>query len=156
MSSRVLRRWRSSGQAPRGISLFAVLALPAVIHAQRTITTADYARAEKFLAPTVNALVVGGAVTPTWLPDGRFWYRNTTLAGAEIVVIDPAKRDRQRCDAGATTCAGATITSAAPAPEVGAAADEAAAVARRHRKANRSPCRPTGGAPRSCAIGISG
>ena len=114
MSSRVLRRWRSSGQAPRGISLFIVLAVPAVTHAQRTITPADYSRAEKFLAQNVNELVVGGAVAPTWLPDGRFWYRNATLAGPEIVVVDPVKRDRQRCDANATTCAGATITAGAP------------------------------------------
>jgi len=103
-----------SSRAQRGISLFIVLAFPALIHAQRTITAADYARAEKFLAPTVNGLVVGGVVAPTWLPDGRFWYRNTTLAGAEVVVIDPVKRDRQRCDANATTCAGGTITAGAP------------------------------------------
>jgi dipeptidyl aminopeptidase/acylaminoacyl peptidase len=92
----------------------AALAVPALTHAQRSITAADYARAEKFLAQNVNGLVVGGTVAPTWLPDGRFWYRNTTLAGAEIIVIDPAKRDRQRCDASAATCAGAAIAPGAP------------------------------------------
>ncbi|AHG92394.1 peptidase S9B dipeptidylpeptidase IV domain protein (plasmid) [Gemmatirosa kalamazoonensis] len=76
----------------------------------QTVTAADYARAARFLAPGVNALVVGGVVVPNWLPDGRFWYRNTTLGGPEIVVIDPVKRSRERCDAGATTCAGATIS----------------------------------------------
>src|SRR5262252_9125203 len=75
----------------------------------RSVTAADYARAEKFLAQNLNGLVVGGAVSPTWLPDGRFWYRNTTPAGSEIVVIDPAKKSRERCDAQATTCAGANI-----------------------------------------------
>jgi dipeptidyl-peptidase-4 len=79
-------------------------------NAQTTrLTAADYARAERFLAAGVAGLVVGGSVSPTWLPDGRFWYRNTTLAGAEIIVIDPAKRARERCDAQATTCAGVTI-----------------------------------------------
>ena len=60
----------------------------------RTITAADYMRAAKFLAPNLEGTVVGGSVSPTWLPDGRFWYRNTTLAGPEIVVIDPATRKR--------------------------------------------------------------
>src|SRR5262249_52895053 len=80
----------------------------------RHLTPADYARAEKFLAQNVNGLVVGGAVNATWLPDGRFWYRNTTLAGSETVVIDPAKKSRERCEAQATTCAGATIPAAMP------------------------------------------
>src|SRR5215813_1314765 len=89
-----------------------LLAAPLSSQVGRHLTAADYSRAEKFLAQNVNALVVGGAVSPTWLPDGRFWYRNTTLAGNEIVVIDPAKKSRERCDAQATTCAGATIPAA--------------------------------------------
>ncbi len=76
----------------------------------RTITAADYMRAAKFLAPNLNGMVVGGVVAPTWLRDGRFWYRNTTLAGPEIVVIDPASKKRDRCDPTATQCAGASIS----------------------------------------------
>ena len=57
-------------------------------------TVADYQRAEKFLAPSLAGLVVGGAVNATWLPDDRFWYRNQTLTGSEIVVVDPAKKAR--------------------------------------------------------------
>jgi dipeptidyl aminopeptidase/acylaminoacyl peptidase len=78
------------------------------LSAQRpAVTPADYARAEKFLAANVAGLVVGGAVTPNWLPDDpstgsprasssgdRFWYRNQTQAGTEIVVIDPARKTR--------------------------------------------------------------
>lgn len=90
-----------------------VLAAPVSAQVGRHVTAADYARAERFLAQNVNGLVVGGVVNPAWLPDGRFWYRNTTLAGSEIVVIDPAKRGRVRCDAQATTCAGVSIPSAA-------------------------------------------
>jgi dipeptidyl-peptidase 4 len=74
-----------------------VLALTASIPlaAQRPgPTVADYQRAEKFLAPALAGLVVGGAVNATWLPDGRFWYRNQTLTGNEIVVVDPATKTR--------------------------------------------------------------
>jgi dipeptidyl aminopeptidase/acylaminoacyl peptidase len=86
----------------------AVLGVPLL--AQRpAVTAADYARAEKFLAANVQGLVVGGSVTPNWLPDdpsigsgspratsrgGRFWFRNQTLNGAEIVVVDPVKKTR--------------------------------------------------------------
>ena len=77
--------------------------------APRAITAADYARAARFLAPNLTGLVVGGAVAPVWQPDDKFWYRNATLNGDEIVVIDPSTRNRQRCDATATTCAGVTI-----------------------------------------------
>lgn len=71
------------------------LAAFAPLAAQRaTVTAADYARAEKFLAPNLQGLVVGGAVNATWLPDGRFWYRNETANGNEIVVVDPAKKTR--------------------------------------------------------------
>ena len=58
-------------------------------------TVADYAaRREVPRAERWPGLVVGGAVTPTWLPDDRFWYRNQTLTGSEIVVVDPAKKAR--------------------------------------------------------------
>lgn len=60
----------------------------------RALTNADYAHAEKFLAPAVTPLVVGGNVTPAWLPGERFWYRNTTTAGSEFILIDPPKRTR--------------------------------------------------------------
>src|SRR6476661_1454430 len=63
--------------------------------AQRSaVTAADYARAERFLAPNLQGLVTGGAVAPVWLPDERFWYRNQTLTGSEVVVVDPVKKTR--------------------------------------------------------------
>ncbi|HEY2018638.1 MAG TPA: DPP IV N-terminal domain-containing protein [Bryobacteraceae bacterium] len=40
-------------------------------------------------------LVYGGSVRPSWLPDERFWYRNTTAAGTEFVLVDPARGTRQ-------------------------------------------------------------
>src|SRR5689334_15414857 len=63
---------------------------------QATITAADYARADKFLAPALTPLVIGGSVAATWLPDDRFWYRNTTADGIEFVIIDPVKKTRGR------------------------------------------------------------
>jgi dipeptidyl aminopeptidase/acylaminoacyl peptidase len=87
----------------------ALLAAPLAAQTPRTYTAADYDRAARMLAPALTGLVVGGSVQANWLPDERFWYRNTTLAGAEIVVVDPARRRREACPATATTCAGVTI-----------------------------------------------
>ena len=86
-----------------GLSANPVFAQP------RGPTAPDYERARRFLAPNLAGLVVGGSVVPNWTADGRFWYRNTTLAGQEIVVIDPARRFRVRCDATATSCGGLAI-----------------------------------------------
>jgi dipeptidyl-peptidase-4 len=58
------------------------------------VTAADYARAEKFLAGPLTSLVVGGSVSPNWLPDDRFWYRNQTADGFEFILVAPATRSR--------------------------------------------------------------
>jgi dipeptidyl aminopeptidase/acylaminoacyl peptidase len=87
-------------------------------YAPRTVTAADYARAEKFLGPSVTPLVVGGSVAATWLPDDRFWYRNTTADGSEFVLVDTAKRtrgpafDHVKLAAALSAAAGATYTAA--------------------------------------------
>ncbi|HEX9001792.1 MAG TPA: DPP IV N-terminal domain-containing protein, partial [Blastocatellia bacterium] len=36
-------------------------------------------------------LVLRAGVRPTWLADGRFWYRVTTESGGEFVLVDPAR-----------------------------------------------------------------
>jgi len=66
-----------------------------VAQQNRVVTTADYDRAVKMLAPSLNGLVVGDSVNVTWLPDGRFWYARTTLTGTENIVIDPVKKTRE-------------------------------------------------------------
>jgi dipeptidyl-peptidase-4 len=86
-------------------SLARVFALPLVLGAlgtavvvaqtRRVLTTADYDRAVRMLAPGLNGLVLGGTATATWLPDGRFWYVRTTATGPENVVIDPVKKTRE-------------------------------------------------------------
>jgi dipeptidyl-peptidase-4 len=64
--------------------------------APRQLTAADYARAERLMTYNTAQLVSGGAVSPTWLPDDRFWYRNATREGFEFVLVDPARKSRQR------------------------------------------------------------
>ncbi len=63
--------------------------------ALRALTADDYARAERFLAPSVNPLVIGGAVRANWLTDDRFWYRNQVADGYEFVLVAPTARTRQ-------------------------------------------------------------
>ena len=91
------------------LCLAALVLAAATPSAQRqTVTAADYARAEKFLATNLAGLVVGGSVTPTWLPDDRFWFRNQTAGGSEIVVVDAAKQTRVAfpdCAAAGVDCA---------------------------------------------------
>ena len=60
----------------------------------RALTAADYARAEKFMAYNTTPLVYRATVRPNWLADDRFWYRVTTPAGSEFVLVDPAKGTR--------------------------------------------------------------
>jgi len=80
------------------VVVLAVLASARPVSAQEragsapaAVTEADYARAEKFLAPAVSSLVVGGSVTATWLPDDRFTYRSTTAEGVQFLLVDPVK-----------------------------------------------------------------
>ena len=61
---------------------------------KRVLTTADYDRASKMLAPALNGLVIGGNAQVTWLPDGRFWYRRATATDTQFIVVDPAKKTR--------------------------------------------------------------
>jgi dipeptidyl-peptidase-4 len=90
--------------------LLALVAATVPLSALPAVTAADYARAEKFLAANLQGLVIGGSVTPNWLPDDRFWYRNQTAAGTQIVVVDPGKKTRTPypdCAAAGVDCAGA-------------------------------------------------
>jgi dipeptidyl-peptidase-4 len=74
-----------------------VVAVPIVAQQRPAVTAADYARAEKFLAPNLAGLVVGGSVAANWLPDDRLWYRNALAdGGSEFILVDPVKRTRAR------------------------------------------------------------
>ena len=73
---------------------FALLVTTSAAAQQPRVTTEDYARAARLLSAHVNPLVIRGQVRPTWLDDGRFWYRTTTADSSEIVLLDPIKRLR--------------------------------------------------------------
>jgi dipeptidyl-peptidase 4 len=74
--------------------LSAATLTPLLAQQPTRLTADDYARAERFLAQQTFPLVSGTAGPITWLPDGRLWYRTTTEAGAEFVMVDPARRTR--------------------------------------------------------------
>ncbi len=64
------------------------------VSAQTALTAADYERAEKALGYNTSALIDRSGVRPTFLPDGRFWYRILTATDLEFVLVDPAKGTR--------------------------------------------------------------
>src|SRR6266550_794319 len=57
----------------------------------KQFTTEDYARAEKFMGYNVNPMVYHGVGRPSWMEDGRFWYRDNGPAGVAVMVVEPAK-----------------------------------------------------------------
>ena len=84
---------------PLRVALVAVLLcniLPsaALTQARRTLTTEDYARAERDLGSATGRLVSGIPGRPIWLPDGRAWYRVSTASGWQFVMADPRRRTR--------------------------------------------------------------
>ncbi|MBK7873570.1 MAG: DPP IV N-terminal domain-containing protein [Saprospiraceae bacterium] len=74
-------------------TLFLFMAITG-LYAQQNLTTDDYARAENMLSYNTASLVDRMGVRPTWLPDGRFWYRVYTASGSEYVLINPADGSR--------------------------------------------------------------
>lgn len=73
----------------------APLAGPLPAQQPRQLTADDYTRAERFLGTHTTPLVSGMAGRPTWLDDGRFWYRVSVPGGSEFVMVDPRRRTRQ-------------------------------------------------------------
>jgi dipeptidyl aminopeptidase/acylaminoacyl peptidase len=59
------------------------------------LTAEDYQRAERWMNYNTTPLVFRATVRANWLPDDRFWYRNTIPGGAEFVLIDPARAARE-------------------------------------------------------------
>ncbi|HSK74603.1 MAG TPA: DPP IV N-terminal domain-containing protein [Pyrinomonadaceae bacterium] len=76
-------------------ALFLLAAATNVFAQQPTVlTAADYARAEKMLSYNTAPLIDRAGVRPTFLPDGRFWYRVLTPTGSEYVLFNPADGSR--------------------------------------------------------------
>jgi len=76
-----------------GLSGLAVSQAPAPQQA-RHYTAAEYAQAEKFMQYNVNSLVYHGVERPTWLADGRMWYRDTGPDGVTYTLVDPVKKTK--------------------------------------------------------------
>jgi len=93
-------------------SLAAALVVAPLAAQPRALTAADYARAERFLAPNVAPLVTNAGVQPTWLPDGRFTYRVRTADGTTPMFVVDQKGVKTNC---ATTPAACPAPAAAPA-----------------------------------------
>jgi dipeptidyl aminopeptidase/acylaminoacyl peptidase len=72
------------------------------------MTAADYARAEKFMTWNTTPLVHRSGVRPTWIDGDRFWYRVTTAAGGEAVLVDAASGTKQPCTLPACAVSAAT------------------------------------------------
>src|SRR4051794_28424211 len=85
------------------------------LSAQQKFTTADYQRAERLMTYNTTPLVHRTGVRPNWILGERFWYRVTTVEGAEFVLVDPAKGtrapafDHVKLAAALATAAGRTI-----------------------------------------------
>jgi dipeptidyl-peptidase-4 len=82
--------------AGKGLSAVAGIVMGCCITASgvaqgKQLTAGDYARAEKFMSYNVNPLVYHTVAHATWLPDGRFWYRDRAADGVTFIVVDPAK-----------------------------------------------------------------
>src|SRR4029450_6335376 len=72
-----------------------LIARPAAGQEPKKLTAEDYARAEKFLGTNTAPLVAGLGFRPTWLENGRLWYRTTVATGSAFIIVDPAKRTRE-------------------------------------------------------------
>lgn len=83
-------RFRTTFRLLSAILLCICIMALTVTAQQRQLTADDYARAEKFMGYNTNPLVSHN-VRPAWLPDGRFWYRDTSAEGSSFVVFDPAE-----------------------------------------------------------------
>ena len=88
-------RWHLAGLVTAAIMCLAVPLVAGQASPVRQFTAAEYARAERFLAPATTTLVVGLNIQVNWLDDGRFWYRRIGSGINEFVLVDPVKKSRQ-------------------------------------------------------------
>lgn len=58
------------------------------------LTADDYQRAERFLRPNTDKLLVGRIISQYWQDDDTLVYRRTTAEGSEYIHVDPAAGSR--------------------------------------------------------------
>ena len=62
---------------------------PCLLYAQpMAVSEADYQRAERFLSQFTQPLVYQSRVTPNWVREDAFWYRNNTQEGTLFMLAD--------------------------------------------------------------------
>jgi len=79
-----------TGKMRLGASLLLGLLSSAVAAQGRTLTAADYARAERFMAYSTTPLVDHAVTTVHWLDDGHFWYLDHDAHGDHFMRMDVA------------------------------------------------------------------
>ena len=79
----------------RFAAIILTFAASPILAQQPALTAIDYARAEKMLGYNTGPLIDRNGVRPTFLPDGRFWYRVLTPTGSEYVLFNPADGSRK-------------------------------------------------------------
>lgn len=62
--------------------------------AVRSLTAADYERAEQFMGYNTTQLVDRLVSRPTWISGDRFWYRTNTPNGPEFMLVDPLRKTK--------------------------------------------------------------
>ena len=80
------------------LAMVPALAQQRAPEAPRALTSADYARAEKFMTYNTSPLLLRAGVQPTWLDDERFWYSVTGAGGREAVLVDPVAKTKTPCE----------------------------------------------------------
>ncbi len=78
------------------LTIFALTAVYSSEGGTPYLTSADYQQAERFLSWNLTGKVYGGNVSPNWVDDNRFWYRNRFAKGYEFIYVDPGAGTRSR------------------------------------------------------------
>jgi dipeptidyl aminopeptidase/acylaminoacyl peptidase len=58
--------------------------------AQKSLTDADYAHAEKFLSYHTSKYIDHGRVNPNWISGDQFWYRDLNADGSQFILVNAA------------------------------------------------------------------
>src|SRR5213082_3529333 len=104
----MMPKTRFAGPGVLSITIAFVLSSSVAAQQTRTVTAADYARAEKFLRESVIPLVSGVVTQPVWLSGERIGYRSPARGGgSQFILADPAKGTRVVCSPETDRCGGA-------------------------------------------------
>src|SRR5438552_2635157 len=85
----------------RFCALLSLVAAASVAAIAQSLSTADYAHAERFMSYNTTPLVLHRVTRATWVVENgveRVWYRTTSEKGTEMVLIDPVAGTRSPCD----------------------------------------------------------